>query len=207
MTSDYPDWQRAFRIVGTEITIPINITASAVTIPVAIQSSAVTINVRFVSQAVTLWVGITASVITLDVNIESQTANINFTFADQSVAVFDAAKWFAHTAAQKYIVGSGGVPPGVFTVLASRTVPSGATFFITGMSFGVDGGSGMTVAIADLRIDAVSLMYVGWLPSGALIFDVPIRATANQVVDMRIKNVGGAAGSVAYGGFWGYDEV
>lgn len=205
MTSDYPDWTRLFYLTGTTITIPISIQAANVTIPISIQSSAVWLPVVISASMVTVNIRISSSAVTLNVNIESQTAYIDFNFADQSVAVFDAAKWFAHNAAQWGVTGGGSIGSGSYTTI-SRVVPAGKVGFLCGL------GCGYLVAGADVNIFVVGniagsdVTGVGFNTGGALIFDTPFRATAGQTIAIYVYNFS-AATKVTIGSIWGYDET
>jgi len=102
---DYPDWQRAFRIVGVDVTLNVDITAVTVTVPISIQSSAVTlnvsvtnatlnvnvtnstVNVNLAASAITLNVNLTASAITLNVNLTSSSITLNVAITASSVTL------------------------------------------------------------------------------------------------------------------------
>lgn len=283
MVVDYPDWQRAFRLVGTEITLGVsidattvtlnvavlssvtlnvditaqtvgnlnvnvaasaitlnvnvtnatlnvditaqsvgnlnvNLAASAITLNVNIAASAVTLNVNLSSQsafnldvniaasAITLNVNLSSSSITLNVNLTSQSVNINIDFADQSVAVFDAAKWFAKQAVQVFIFGTATVNANSAANVATRTVPAGKTFFIVGVSMAIQD----TAAYNNFRVGIVIGVTVvqawGSLAGGSIILDTPIRATAGQTVNCSVRNNHATNNIAVIAGFWGYDE-
>ncbi|TET99185.1 MAG: hypothetical protein E3J29_02915 [Dehalococcoidia bacterium] len=205
--ADYPDWTRLFHLVGTEITIPVNIEASDVTIPVSIVASTATVNIHVASVGFYIPIAIYATEVTLDVNIESQTANIDFNFADQAVAVFDAAKWFAHQAQQVIVSGSASCAVNTAVVVVSRTVPSGKTFFIVGAGHSV---WSITAAPTSMRCEVIiggtSTITLGSHRGGGLAFDTPLRATTGQVVELRLVQFGSGATLVCGASFWGYDE-
>lgn len=208
MTADYPDWQRAFRIVGTEITIPINITASAVTLPVSIQSAATFLNVKIIANLVTSNVSIVSSYVTLNVNIAAADVTININFSDQSVAVFDAAKWFAHQAQQICVGGSDSVANNDGEVMVTRAVPAGKVFFVCGLAYSIAATTATPRSTeANLRCNVVLIATLGGGVGGGLIFDTPLRFTAGQVVDLKCWQYGSDATLTMYGTIWGYDEA
>ena len=179
---DLPDWYQGFQLVGSDITINVNIKASDVILPISI-----------------------ASAITLDVNLVAQEANITISFADQSVAVFDAAKWFAHEAQQVYVMGASTVPDGSFGVTATRAVSGGRTYFVTWIGGGVNFTGGVHVALV-LRIDTVELLRVDGVGGQGVTFDTPVRVENGETVDVL---VGQWAGEQAYcvASIGGYDEA
>jgi hypothetical protein len=201
---DYPDWTRLFYLTGTSINIPINIAASDVTLPVSIDAVTAELYVTVLQSLATIHVGIQYSVVTLDVNISDSQVTIDINFMDQSVAVFDAAKWFAHQAAQWGVTGGGSIASGAYTTL-SRVVPAGKVAFVCGL------GVGYLVAGADVNIIGVlnmagtDMTTVGFNTGGGLAFDTPFRATAGQTVSLYIFNFSGAT-KVTVGSIWGYDE-
>ena len=207
MSQDYPDWTRLFHLVGTDITIPINIEASAVTLDVNLVASAVTIDVNIIAAAVTLPVSIDAATVTLDVNLTAATATIDINFSDQSVAVFDAAKWFAHNAAQVFIMGSVTVDSGHEYVCCTRTVPSGKVMFVTGFGYGERSDTYFTkLILGQMRIDGSVTAVLGSEIGHGITLDTPIRVTAGQIVDLMVWAAGQTGSVSIYGGFWGYDE-
>jgi hypothetical protein len=206
MTQDYPDWTRLFRLVGTDITIPISIDAATVTLPVSIDAATIELNVNLISSATSLWVKILSSVVTLDVNIESQTANIDFNFADQSVAVFDAGKWFARQLQHIRITGTTTINDNSVAEVASYTVPAGKIAYIVGISYGLDSNDTPAVLSADMRFDSYHELYTSSYRGHAFILDVPIRHSAGYTHSLWIGNYGAGASIVGIGGFWGYLE-
>jgi len=205
MGGDYPDWTRLFYLTGTAITIPITIKASDVWIPITLEAAHCGVNVGIVASSVTLNIRITSSAVTLNVNITSQTANINFTFADQSVAVFDAAKWFAHNAQQVFVRGDATPISGIFAAVATRTVPADHTYFVTYLSGGCEAAGPAHVG-AYLVIDGSWVLRVDDINGVSTILDTPVRATAGSVVALWMAQWSGAAVQVQ-GGLGGYDEV
>jgi len=205
--SDYPDWTRLFQLAGTEITIPINIEASDVTLPVTIAASDVTLFVYLTGQTVLLQFNLYSSSVTLDVNIESQDANITFTFADQSVAVFDAAKWFAHEADQVFASGTASGNEGDWTTVLDYTVPAGKVFYAGGVAFSVLGGDGEVYSThLRLYLAAAIAFRLGEHVGRGLPLDVPLRATAGQHVQLDVEYWGVSASAAMTGSAWGYLE-
>jgi len=205
--SDYPDWTRLFYLTGTDIVIPISIDAATVTLPVSIDAATVTIDVALVASDVTLPVSIDAATVTLDVNLTAATATIDINFSDQSVAVFDAAKWFAHNAQQQFIIGSGSVPNNGSVSSASRTIPAGKVMFVTGMAYNLE-CSTATPRSSGLILDVDGVRYgvYGSIAGGGLVFDTPLRLTAGQLARLYVHQWGSGAAIYCTGGFWGYDE-
>jgi hypothetical protein len=185
VTADYPDWTRLFYLTGTAITIPINI-----------ETSTVTLDVNLVGSDIDLNVNITAATVTLDIN-----------FTDQAVAVFDAAKWFAHNAQQVSVMGGSQVLDNSGAYVGTRTVPNGKTFFIGGVGWGINATSLPKACHAVLEIQGTEVVRGGSSVGGGIIFDVPFRATAGQIVKLLVLQYGSGAQLYAVGGFWGYDEV
>ena len=182
--ADYPDWTRLFQLAGTNITIPINIETSSVILDV----------------------NLAASDLTLDVNITAASVILDFNFADQSVAVFDAAKWFAHQATQWFVNGSATIAVGGGATLGSRVVPTGKESYIVGCGYGIEGLG--AVAYPDtltIMLDAVITVRVGAAGGQTVIFDVPVRALAGQTMALVGYNGGPNAGTFR-GTIWGYDE-
>jgi len=181
--ADYPDWTRLFYLVGTAITIPINIKTSEVTLDVKL----------------------TASDVQLDVNIVAAAVTLDFNFADQSVAVFDAAKWFAHQAAQWSVVDNPANVPAGDPCVISRIVPAGKVAFIEGVAAGYDAAVGVVNIAWDLKVFLNFVAGGGFCNGGALVFDVPLRATAAQGIYFRAFNWSGAVRNMRLS-IWGYDE-
>lgn len=181
---DLPDWYQGFQLVGSDITINVNIEATDVTLPISLD----------------------AATVTLDVNIESQDANITFTFADQSVAVFDAAKWFAHEADQVFVTGYDDIAVDAATAVCTREVPAGKVFYIAGAGYAVYGMGALPYgSYLLIQIAATVIGRWGSIAGTAIIFDVPIRATAGQTVWCTLCN-GGPNEATFCGEFWGWDE-
>lgn len=181
---DLPDWYQGFQLVGSDITINVNIEASDVTLPISID--AVTADLE---------VSITAVAVTIDIN-----------FADQAVAVWGAAAWFSRMGDQVFNRGTATVPLSTKTTLTSRTVPAEKTFYIAGVSFGLRSAGAPDSCVGDLAIGATAVIDLGSHRGGGLIFDVPIQATAGQVVVLSIYQYTGGGDLVFIGGFWGWDE-
>jgi hypothetical protein len=202
--ADYPDWTRLFHLVGTDITIPISIETSAVILEVNI-ASAVTLDVDITAQSVgTLDINLAAAAITLNVNLAAQSANISIKFADQSVAVFDAAKWFAHQATQWGVTGGGSISTGNYNTI-SRVVPANKVAFLCGIGVGyLVAGAAVNILVAT-NIAGTDVSVVGFDTGGGLIFDTPFRATAGQTIAIYVYNLSGAT-KVTLGSMWGYDE-
>jgi hypothetical protein len=180
---DYPDWTRLFYLTGTAITIPINI-----------ESSDITLDVNLVG-----------SDIQMDVNIAAAAVTLDFNFADQSVAVFDAAKWFAHQAAQWSVRAQGSANSGS-SLVASRTVPAGKVAFILGCGWSpFEAGFAGAFMPAGVVIDGSTVGDFGSYRGGAAIVDVPFRATAGQEVQVFVLNFDSVARTLRVA-MWGYDE-
>jgi len=203
--ADYPDWTRLFHLVGTDITIPISIEASDVTIPVSIDAVTVAIDVNIAAAAVTLPISIDAATVTLDVNLTAATATIDINFADQSVAVFDAAKWFAHMAAQWSVLGNKDIAPTSYDTVASRTVPAGKTAFIVGIGWGPNVAYDIASIPMFLNIAGTAVARGGSYRGDTVIFDVPFRATTGQIIRLDIYNLDTSGRSLG-GVMWGWDE-
>ena len=180
---DYPDWTRLFYLVGTTITIPINIESSDITLDV----------------------NLTGSDIQLDVNIAAAAVSLDINFLDQSVAVFDANQWFALQALQIFVHGGAAATTGTLTVIASRTVPPARTFFIAGAGFGVLTAVSPVSCYMKILVDSVESVTLGAETGGGWAFDTPIRATAGQLVEVAAVQQTGAQKTI-YGGCWGYDR-
>lgn len=133
---DYPDWTRLFHLVGTDITIPINIEASDVTLPVSIVSQEVFLYVTVLSVATTVYVSIKASTVTLNVNIAAAAVTINIKFTDQSVAVWDATGWFSHQGLAKFWENYTSVIGSYDDTLTLYTVPDGKVLYVYEVTIG-----------------------------------------------------------------------
>lgn len=205
--NDYPDHTRLFHLVGTSITIPINIEASDVTLDVNLAATEIALSVLFLGQWIDLEVNIVASDVTLDVNIESQDANITINFSDQSVAVFDAAKWFAHQAAQLFVHGLANVPQNSELRAIQYTVPAGKNLFVVGLGYRTEPLTAVMYASGlDIRIGATKHVEVGSVAGAAVIFDTPVRFTTGQVVDVYGHQYSSMANVYFRVEMWGYLE-
>lgn len=183
--TDRPDWESGIYIVGVGITLPITIEAAEVTLPVNIE----------------------ASEVTLDINITASDIDINIVFTDQSVAVFDAAAWFAHQAAQVSVEGNATANVNTLTEVIDRVVPTGKVFMVGGMGYGVlDTDGGVYSCFALLDIATVDVMSMYSFKGHALTFNVPFRATAGQHVRVYASHHGTAGSRSLVASFWGYDE-
>lgn len=204
--ADYPDWTRLFHLVGTEITIPISIDAVTADLEVTVTAVDATVNVNIAHSDVVMYVDLRYSYTTLDVNIESQDANITFEFADQSVAVFDAAKWFAHEADQVFVTGYDDIAVGAASAVCTRVVPTGKVFYLAGCGYAVYGMGALPYgSYLLIQVAATVIGRWGSITGTAVIFDVPIRATAGQTVWCTLSN-GGPNEATFCGEFWGWDE-
>jgi len=203
MPQDYPDWTRLFHLVGTDITIPINIEASAVTLPISIDAATVAIDVNLVASEVTMPVSIDAATVTIDVNLTASTVTIDINFSDQSVAVFDAAKWFAMKALQWGVIGGGSTPAGDFATV-SRTTPANKTAYLCGIAVGYQSVSAAAQIFFTLSVAGVSACAGGFNSGGSITFDAPFRIPTGQVVILYVWNNTGST-NLTYGSIWGYD--
>lgn len=181
---DLPDWYQGFQLVGSDITINVNIEASAATLPVSID----------------------AATVTLDVNLTAATATIDIVFTDQSVAVFDAAKWFAHGAEQIFVTASVNASAGSLTVIASRTVPTGKVFMMVGVSMGLGGNQQPYSMRMLVRVGGTYIMRIGSFRGFGTPFDVPLRVEAEQLVELVCAHYGSVGAEVLDATLWGYDE-
>jgi hypothetical protein len=136
MTQDYPDWTRLFHLVGTSITIPINITASDVTLPVSIEAVTAELDVFIVGQFLTLSMRITSCAVTLNVNIAAAAVTVNIKFTDQSVAVWDATGWFSHQGLAKFWQNYDDVIGSYDDTIALYTVPDGKVLYVYEVTIG-----------------------------------------------------------------------
>jgi len=205
MTQDYPDWMRAFYLYGVEITIPINIESSDITLPISIDAVTAELSFTLHASDITLPISLDAVNVTLDVNIESQDANITFEFADQSVAVFDAAKWFAHQGSQ-WAIFSEASKAATAQLTVSRTVPANKVGYLLGIGVGYFGVPAAFNIYWSISVAGSVVAVGGFSYGGTVILDVPFRATAGQVLTIIVSNWSGA--TIAVGGsFWGYDEA
>jgi len=202
---DFPDYTRLFHLVGTEITIPINIEASDVTLDVNIASADVRLLVTITSTWAALDVNIEAADVTLDVSITASEVTIDFNFADQSVAVFDAAKWFAHEAQQVFVAGSGSQSSGSWELVASREVPGDRSYFLTVVCIGYSGAVNANVQFY-LVIGGTAVIRSGGVNGKGLQFDTPIRLDGAAYVELYGCQWSGDAATVV-GAFGGYDEI
>lgn len=205
--ADYPDWTRLFQLAGTEITIPINIEASDITMPVSIDAVTADLEVSITAVGVTLPISIDAATVDLDVNLVGQDVTIDFNFADQSVAVFDAAKWFAHNAAQVFLTAYATITVNACGTVIDYTVPAGKTLYIVGVSYSAASGETPPLSCrGDLLIAATWVLTLGSLVGAGLPLDTPVRATAGQHVYLQLCQYGAGANMVMYGSIWGYLE-
>ncbi|OGO08505.1 MAG: hypothetical protein A2Y61_03980 [Chloroflexi bacterium RBG_13_60_13] len=204
---DYPDWTRLFYLTGTDITIPISIDAVTVILPISIDAVTVTLDINIVASDITMPVSIEASTVTLDVSISAATVTIDINFSDQSVAVFDAAKWFAHQAQQYVFVGTGNAADDGGVLLATYTVAAGKNFYVCGLSYGIQDADGAPKYMM-ARIDraATDILYAGSAVGGFLILDMPLRFVAGQTINYRVWQYGSGFTLTLGGAFWGYLE-
>lgn len=179
---DYPDWQQIFRLVGSDITINVNIEASAATLPVSID----------------------AATVALDVTIAAAEVALDIVFTDQSIAVFDANQWYALQAQQVAVQGTANINAGSTGYPASRTVPTGKTFFITGIGGAVFASVDSTIMV-QLVIAGVFGVIIGGQRGTGIAFDTPMRATEGQLVQVALSQQSAAQQS-CYASMWGYDR-
>jgi len=182
---DLPDWYQGFQLVGSDITINVNIEASDVTLPISID----------------------AATATIDVNLESQDVNIDFNFADQAVAVFDAAKWFAHEADQVFNNGSATITEASWGAVIDYTVPTGKVFYAVGVANTGPSFDGEIYSCQGyITIGGTTVHYLGNKAGAGLPLDTPLRATAGQHVILYLRYWGVSATGTMYGSIWGYTE-
>lgn len=153
-------------------------------------------------------VRIVGSDITLQVNIEAITATLNIIFSDQSVAVFDAAKWFAHQAQQIFVTGTVTVDEDGWTLMCDRLVPENREFYINGLTYGLLSTLGVPTHMwAALWKDPAAIVATGSYIGDNLIFDVPLRVIAGETIELLVGQYGAGGTRICHGSFWGYDEV
>jgi hypothetical protein len=206
MTQDYPDWTRLFHLVGTSITIPINIEASAVTLDVNLVASAVTLDVTIVASAVTLPVSIDAATVTIDVNLTAAEVTIDINFSDQSVAVFDASKWFTRLAQHIRITGTATINDNSVVEVASYLVLPGTVAYIVGVSYGLRSDDAPKALSAEMLFDSYLELYTSSYRGDAFLLDTPIRHSAGYTISLKVGCWGNGSAIVGIGGFWGYLE-
>ena len=180
---DLPDWYQGFQLVGSDITINVNIEASGVTLPIDIAT-------------------VTAD---LDVTIIASDVTIDIIFTDQSVAVWGAAAWFSRQGEQVFVTATANRATGTSGNIATRTVPTGKTFYIAGMAWGQTGFATPAVLWAQLSVAGSPVALKGSVAGDSVIYDVPIRATTGQAVALNIGYVGSGAMDLR-ASFWGWDE-
>lgn len=185
MVVDYPDWMRAFFLSGVSVTIPITIESSDITLPISI----------------------VASTATIDINIVDTEVTISFNFADQSVAVFDAAKWFAHQAEHVYIHGLANVGQNNELKAIDYTVPGTKNLYIVGLGYRMEPlTTVMHASGIDVRIGATIHMEVGGVAGHAVLLDTPMRFTAGQNPEVWAHQYSTMANVYARVAMWGYLE-
>lgn len=185
MTADYPDYIRLFFLVGTTITIPINIESSDIILPISIDAA-------------------TAQV---DINIAAAAVMIDFNFADQSVAVFDAAKWFAHDEKSVVVWGQDDVLDNNNEMVASRVVPEDKVFYLCGVAYGMKCPTAAPKSTyALITYDGVPFITLGSAAGTGMIFDVPLRYVAGVTVRLYLWQLGSGVTIAMLGSYWGYDE-
>lgn len=205
MASDYPDNMQLFYLTGVAITIPINIESSDITLPISIDAVTAELSFTLAASDITLPISLDAVNVTLDVNIESQDANITFEFADQSVAVFDAAAWFAHQGSN-WSIFSEASKTASGQLAVTRIVPANKVAYLLGIGVGYFGIPAAFNIYWSITVAGNVAAVGGFAYGGAVVFDVPFRATAGQALLLTVTNWSGA--TIAVGGsFWGYDEA
>lgn len=183
--ADYPDNMQLFWLYGVNITIPINIESSDITLPISIDAVSVD----------------------LDVNIIASEVTIDFNFADQSVAVFDAAKWFAHQAEHVYIHGLANVGQNSELRAITYTVPANKNLYIVGLGYRMEPlTTVMHASGIDVRIGATIQMEVGSVAGHAVLLDTPMRFTAGQNPQVWAHQYSTMANVYARVAMWGYLE-
>lgn len=181
--ADYPDNMQLFWLYGVNITIPINIESSDITLPISIE----------------------ASTATIDINIASTDITLNINFYDQSAAVFGAAAWFARMGDQIFVTATANRANGTSCNIPARTVPSGVTFYIAGMSWGQTGFATPTVLWAQFIVDGDVVVSVGSVAGDCVIFDVPIQVLTGIVASLCVGYIGSGPMDLR-ATFWGWDE-
>lgn len=182
---DLPDWYQGFQLVGADITINVNIEASGVTLPISID----------------------ATTVTLDVNLTGQDVTINFNFADQSVAVFDAAKWFAHQAEQVFVTGDTLVNDNTAEVVIDYTVPANKVFFLVVVAYDcVTGANLPNSCSAHVVVGATRAICLGSRVGIGLPLDTPVRVTAGVHLYVQCGQYGAGADLTMWASVGGYLE-
>jgi len=114
MTTDYPDFTRLTRIVGTNIQVPVDIQSTYVQIPVDIQAQYVDLDIKIVAQDVTI-----------EMDIHAQTVAVNL-----------QADWSAIHGEDKNVYGILGLTSGT-SGSVGYTVTAGKTLYITDVGVAV----------------------------------------------------------------------
>ena len=156
---DYPDYTSLMQIIGTDITLPIdikavtvahidvdlvaqtigniavNIAASAVTLQVNIASQTANLNVNIAASAITLNVAIASSAVTLNVDVKAQTlTDFKITVNAQNVGVYLQPDWAAKTGIDKDFSAFASNQGWGGLAEINYNVPAGKTLFVTDVS-------------------------------------------------------------------------
>lgn len=160
--ADYPDYQRLVRIVGSDITLtievdavnvtldinlvsadimmPIDLQASYIMMPVDIQGQYITLEIDIVAQTVgNIEVDLVAQTVgNIEVDIKAQTiGDITISIDAQNVGVYLQPDWQTLQGTDKNLTGLGSVALGTTLEVIDYTIPAGKTFYICQWGGGV----------------------------------------------------------------------
>ena len=122
------------------------------------------------------------------------------------MAVFDAAKWFAKQGSQIIITGALATAASATSTVVSRVVPTGKTFYLCGIAYGVEAAYAVSALFAGGYLDSTVWLRVSSERGEAIIFDTPLKVAAGENINIRLVNQD-AAQRTFYADMWGYDET
>lgn len=188
---DYPDYTQLFRLVGSDITLNINIESSGITLPVAINASTVALDVNITS-SVQLNVNIASSDITLNVNITASTVTLNISFTGQVDAVYIASQWWSKQAQEQYLYGTASSQAsGSAADVVTYTVPTGKTLFLTAFGAYVAVNDANCIAYLNNWTDGIVFAATGGQGGCGMSFDTPARITAGKTLKLWVAHYAG----------------
>jgi len=193
---DYPDYTSLMQIIGTDITLPIDIkavTVAHIDVDIAAQSVG-NIAVAIAASTVTLNVAIASSAVTLNVDVKAQTlTDFKITVNAQNVGVYLQPEWAALQGIDKNFIGIATNKAWEESVEVTYTVPAGKTLYITSV-----GGSSYASAQANadlnqicrigLAFGIITLCQLGGNSGCGLTFSKPYSIAGGQTMSLWIVN-------------------
>lgn len=208
MTVDYPDWTRLTQIIGTNVTIPIEVEACDITLSINITAAAIMMPVDMQAAYIMMPIDIQGQVDDMNININikaQEITNLTIDINAQEIGIYLKADWEVLQEHDLNLDGSAACADGNLVMVLDHLVEACTTFYICQWGFNVEGNTGAK-AVLFYTHNAVSTMLAesGGMVGNAQSFTKPIAVVVGDKIRVSLHQWSGGeiTGHASVGGYW-----